>query len=172
MKNTFILSFILIVSFSCRDEELFPIPDIQPGVFIIAEENTSSNSFNIADIENTSYISRIGYQSYGFLTATGIDLFIDYSGDEAGAVALKSISAVEADGENLSGIPETTITSAEAASAFGLQPSDLNEGDSFTITFAINLEDGRTINQWNNGFGSVCDSRTPGICNITINVSN
>jgi len=169
MKNYPFLLLILLLA--CRENESYPIPDFQAGAFVVAQVTPNSDTLRIGT--DVPFEAAIGYQSYGYLTATSINLSLSYSASTVGPLLLRTIEAVEAPADNdLSSVPSVAVSLSEAAALFGLGSDELQDGDRFSMTFALQLEDGRTIDQWNSGFGSICDARTPGVCEISIAVSN
>lgn len=167
---TLFIGLLAVLALACRDDESYPIPDFGVGAFVVAEVIEGDE---IARDNPVPFQAHIGYQSYGYLTATGIALQVSYSAGSGEPVLLRTIDAVEAPAnDDLSGLPVVSITLEEMTALFGLTPTDVAADDRFTITFALPLDDGRTLSQWNTGFGSVCDNRTPGVCSLTITITS
>ena len=153
MKKIYIiLAFLMMVSISCRDEDLTPYPKIEDhiGAITLVTTNPDKSIFNPLNNLATEEIEfELDVDGFGVTTVSSVDVILIFTENDA----LVDIEGNLVDSvyapivvTNVTQFPTTiTLTGQEVADLIGMDVNDFEVGDSFQLTFPINTDDGRTL---------------------------
>jgi hypothetical protein len=143
-KYTIALALTLLVAASCRDEDAVRMPDLQNGVNARVVIDKGNSFFSLGDIDNT-FISIDIYSINTDLEEIAYNgTYTDVS--EGTKSTVKTAFVVPASAFS-NGKATIQIKAADIATAFGLPggANALGGGDSFTLSPAAKLKDGRIV---------------------------
>ncbi|MFC2125036.1 hypothetical protein ACFLU5_09515 [Bacteroidota bacterium] len=153
MKKIYIiLALLIMVSISCRDDDLVPYPAIEDhiGAITLVTPNPDKLLFNPLNNLATEEIEFVlDVDGFGVTTVSSVDVILIFTENDALVdVEGNPIDSVYAPIVviNITQFPSTvTLTGQEAADLIGMDVSDFEVGDSFQLTFPMNTNDGRTL---------------------------
>lgn len=163
MKNLYYIIGLSLIIGSCRNEDLYPIPE--PEWAPVAEVqwvDQDKTFFNYSDLENSEFQFTLIGEDFGYEEARveSIEVFVNYNG-ESGAESVGVFTELPA---------LVSISASEAASRFGMGLEDIELGDTFKFSFVVTSEDGRVFSLYNN---NICNLiRIAGVCTLDALVLN
>lgn len=153
------ISFVAIVVtlFSaCRNEDLAPQPEPEWAPVVTAEwTDMNKTFFNAADLSSAVFEYVLDGEDFDkpMAEVASIEVFLEFNDQDKQAFGV------------FDDLPVTiSLSAAEAAGYFGMDAMDLEVGDKFTFSYAVNAVDGRSFDLYNN---NICNLiRVIGICHL------
>jgi len=136
-----ILTSLVAIGISCRDEDEIRVPDFIDAANVRIQIDPENSYFDFQDIDNAFLEYSIYSENENINT---IQIFFEYANVAAGDTTAPAVIKTYTQDSFTDGVLlDQRITAAELAAAVGLTTQDLNGGDQFLFTNVTTLTDGR-----------------------------